>query len=118
MKKQTITQIMRYRESLIKYADKHGVTKAALKYNTNRQYVYRWLKRYNGNIRSLANMSTRPHSHPKAHTDDEIKLILDMWKRNSDTGLIVFWVKLKQRGYKHRPEVLYRVMKRLNLYKI
>ena len=90
MKKQTITQIMRYRESLIKYVDKHGVTKAALKYNTNRQYVYRWLKRYNGNIRSLANMSTRSHSHPKAHTDDEIKLILDMWKRNSDTGLIVF----------------------------
>lgn len=116
MKKQTITQKMRYRESLIKYAKKHGVTKTAIKYNTNRQYIYRWLNRYDGNIRSLDNMSTKPHSHPKAHTDDEIKLILDMWKRNQDTGLIVFWVKLKQRGYNHRPEVLYRVMKRLKLY--
>ena len=57
MKKQTITQKMRYRESLIKYAKKHGVTKTAIKYNTNRQYIYRWLSRYDGDIRSLSNMS-------------------------------------------------------------
>lgn len=115
-KKQTITQLMRYRESLIKYAIKNGVTKTAIKYNTNRQYVYRWLKRYDGTIRSLSNLSTKPHSHPKAHTQQEIKLIKDMRKRNLDLGLIVFWVKLKQRGYNHKPEVLYRVMKRLNMF--
>ena len=57
MQKQTITQKMRYRESLIKYAKKHGVTKTAIKYNTNRQYIYRLLNRYDGNIRSLDNMS-------------------------------------------------------------
>ena len=38
----TITQDMRYRLSLIKYAEKFGVTKAAVKYKTNRQYIYRW----------------------------------------------------------------------------
>lgn len=31
----TITQDMRYRLSLIKYADRFGVTKAAVKYKTN-----------------------------------------------------------------------------------
>lgn len=36
----TITQDMRYRLSLIKFAQKFGVTKAAIKYKTNRQYVY------------------------------------------------------------------------------
>ena len=38
----TITQDMRYRLSLIHYAEKYGVTKAAVKYKTNRQYIYRW----------------------------------------------------------------------------
>lgn len=44
----TITQDMRYRLSLIKYAEKHGVSKAADKYHTNRQYIYRWKRRYDG----------------------------------------------------------------------
>ena len=38
----SITQDMRYRLSLIRYAEKYGVTKAAIKYKTNRQYIYRW----------------------------------------------------------------------------
>lgn len=49
----TITQDMRYRLSLIKYAEKHGVTKAAIKYKTNRQYIYRWKRRYDGSIAGL-----------------------------------------------------------------
>ena len=42
----SITQDMRYRLSLIKYAEKFGVTKAAVKYKTNRQYIYRWMREY------------------------------------------------------------------------
>nr|WP_308741882.1 hypothetical protein [uncultured Anaerocolumna sp.] len=41
---------MRYRLSLIKYAEKFGVTKAAVKYKTNRQYIYRWKRRFDGSI--------------------------------------------------------------------
>lgn len=48
MSKPKITPQIRYRESLIKYANKHGVTKASRVYNTNRQYIYRWKKRYDG----------------------------------------------------------------------
>lgn len=113
--KQIITQEMRYRLSLIKHSKRFGVTKTAIKYRTNRQYIYRWLNRYDGNIRSLANQSTKPHSHPKQHSDDEIKLIVDMHMRNQDTGLVTFWIKLRKRGYNHSVSVLYRVMKRLNL---
>lgn len=43
-----ITQTMLYRQSLISYAEKHGVTKAAIRYNTNHQYIYHWRKRYDG----------------------------------------------------------------------
>lgn len=38
----SITQDMRFRLSLIHYAEKHGVSNAARKYKTNRQYIYRW----------------------------------------------------------------------------
>ena len=37
----SITQDMKYRLSLMKYAEKYGVTKAAIRYKTNRQYIYR-----------------------------------------------------------------------------
>ena len=52
-----ITQTMQYRQSLIRYAEKYGVTKAAIRYRTNRQYIYRWKKRYDGTLQSLADRS-------------------------------------------------------------
>ena len=51
----TVTQTMRFRQSLLNYAEKHSVTKAAIKYNVNCRYIYRWKRRYNGDIQSLAN---------------------------------------------------------------
>lgn len=107
-----ITQTMLYRQSLIKYAEKYGVTKAAIKYHTNRQYIYRWKRRYNGDIHSLADNSHRPHSHKNQHTPEELKLISDMRKRNPNAGLVVFWVKLMQRGYTRSITGLYRVLRR------
>ena len=95
----SITQDMRYRLSLIKYAEKFGVTKAAIKYKTNRQYIYRWKRRYDGSWDSLRDRSRRPHHHPNQHTPQEIKLIHDMRRRNPHAGLVIFWVKLQQRGY-------------------
>lgn len=108
----TVTQTMKYRQALIKYSQKYGVTKAAIRYKTNRQYVYRWLKRYDGTIQSLADKSHRPHHHPNQHTEDELKLIRDMRRRNPNAGLVVFWVKLMQRGYTRSITGLYRVLKK------
>ena len=112
-----ITQEMRYRQSLIKYASKNGVTKAAIKYKTNRQYIYRWLNRYDGTLESLKDRSRRPHHHPNEHTKEEIKLIKDMYAKNTSDGLVVFWVKLMQRGYTRNISSLYRVMSKLGIYR-
>ena len=106
---------MRYRQSLIQYAQKHGVTKAAVRYKTNRQYIYRWMKRYDGTLQSLADRSHRPHSHPNQHRPEEIKLIDDMRRRNPNDGLVVFWVKLKQRGYSRSISGLYRFLRKRGL---
>lgn len=107
-----ITQEMRFRQAVIEYSFKHGVTRAATRYKTYRQYIYRWRKRYDGTLQSLADHSHRPHSHPNQHTDDELKLIQDMRRRNPNAGLVVFWVKLRQRGYCRSISGLYRVLRR------
>ena len=105
-----ITQTMLFRQSLIKYSQKNTVIKAAIKYHTNRQYIYRWLRRYDGTIQSLADRSHKPHSHPNQHRPEELKLIADMRRRNPEAGLVVFWVKLRQRGYSRSITGLYRVL--------
>ena len=61
----TITQDIHFRLSLIRYAEKHGVTKAALTYHVNRQYIYRWKNRFDGSPDSLRYRSRKPHSHRK-----------------------------------------------------
>jgi len=111
----SITQDMRFRLSLIKYSERFGVTKAAIKYKTNRQYIYRWKRRFDGSIYSLRDKSRRPHHHPNQHTDAEIKLINDMRRRNPNDGLVVFWVKLMQRGYTRSIPGLYRFLRKRSM---
>ncbi|WP_196758986.1 hypothetical protein [Streptobacillus moniliformis] len=73
-----ITEEIKFRHRLCEYAIKNGVTKAAKRYHTNRQFVYRQLKKYNGNIKSLA----LPHTSPNAHTEEELILIKNMLKKH------------------------------------
>ena len=111
----SITQDMRFRKALINYAEKHGVSAAARRYKANRQYIYRWKRRYDGSWDSLRERSRRPHHHPNQHTESEVKLINDMRRRNPAAGLVVFWVKLMQRGYKRSIPGPYRFLRKQNL---
>lgn len=94
-----ITEEMRFRQHLCEYALKYGVTKAARKYQTNRQFVYRQLKKYDGDVRSLALKSRRPKHSPNAHTEEELKLISRMLKRNGVYGLAEVYVRCLSKGY-------------------
>lgn len=94
-----IPEEMRYRKRLCEYAKKNGVTKAARKYHTNRKFVYRQLEKYDGSVRSLALKSRKPHSHPNAHTEEELKLIKKVKSRYGNDGLAEVYVQLKRRGY-------------------
>lgn len=113
----SITQEMRYRQSLMNYAKKYGVKKASIKYNRSRSYIYFWLNRWDGTMESLANKSKRPHHHPNEHTQEEIDLIKRMRRRNPDLGMIELWHRLKARGYTRCPESLFRVMRRMGMFK-
>ena len=106
---------MKYRQSLIHYAQKYGVSRASRKYNRARSTIYFWLSRYDGTIESLADRSRRPHSHPNQHTEAELKLIQDMRRRNPKLGLVDLWCRLRERGYTRCPESLYRVLTRAGM---
>ncbi|MGI6377508.1 MAG: DDE-type integrase/transposase/recombinase [Bacilli bacterium] len=96
----SITEEMRFRQKMCEYALKNGVTRAARRYHTNRQFVYRQLNKYDGDIRSLALRSRRPLTSPNAHTDDELSLIKRMLRRNGVYGLAEVYVRCCQKGYK------------------
>ncbi len=110
-----ITQDMKYRYSLVKYAQKEGVSKASRKYNRSRSYIYFWLKRFDGDISSLASQSRRPKHHPSQHRQDEIDLIRRYWSHNQELGLFELWFKLRKQGYTRHYVSLYRVLRREGL---
>lgn len=49
-----ITQNMRFRQSLMKYAEKNVAAKESSKYNKSRSFIHFWLNRWDGSIESLA----------------------------------------------------------------
>ena len=112
----SITQDILYKQSVVKYSYRNGVTKAAIKFKMHRKTIYRWREKYDGTAKSLKNKSRRPHRHPNEHTEKEIKLIKDYKYKNKDTGLVVLWVKLRQAGYTRTITSLYRVMQRIGIY--
>ena len=113
----SITQDILYKQSVVKYSFKYGVTKAAIKYKMHRKTIYRWREKYDGTAQSLKNKSRRPHSHPKQHTEEEIKKIQDYKRKNKEAGLVVLWIKLRKAGYTRSITSLYRVMQRIGIYK-
>lgn len=115
--KTSITQKMKYKQSVVKFSFKYGVSKTAIKFNISRRTIYRWRERYDGTIESLRDKSRKPHHHPNEHTNEEIKLIKDYKRNNKETGLVVLWVKLKRAGYKRTIQGLYYAMVRLGIYK-
>lgn len=69
--KNSITQKMKYKQSVIKYSYQYGVKKASIQFNEWPKTIYRWRERYDGKIESLKDKSRRPHSHPNQHTKEE-----------------------------------------------
>ncbi len=112
----SITQKLKYKQSVIKFSFKYGVTNAARNFGENRRTIYRWIKRYDGTLESLKDKSHRPKHHPNEHTEEENKLIKQYKANNKDTGIVVLWVKLRRAGYKRTIQGLYHAMQRLGIY--
>ena len=95
----SITQKLKFKQTVIKFSLKYGVRKAAIKFKLCARTIYRWINRYDGSLESLQDKSRKPKKHPNQHTEAEIKLIKAYKANNKDTGLVVLWVKLRTAGY-------------------
>lgn len=103
-----------FRQRVIRYSEKHGVTKAADRFLISRNAIYEWKAKYDGNWKSLLDRSHRPHHHPAEHTQEEYDLIRRYWKRNKDDRMIL-WMKIREQGYKRSYKSMCRALKRMQL---
>lgn len=94
----SLTSEARFRQRVIRYSEKHGVTKASIRHHRSRQAIYEWKSKYDGNWKSLIEKSHRPKSHPKQHTQEEKSLILRHWCHHKDDR-IVLWDVIRKKGY-------------------
>jgi hypothetical protein len=94
----SITSEARYRQRVVRYSYKQGVTKAGIRFRRSRQAIYEWRTKYDGNWKSLIEKSHRPHSHPNQHTEHDKALIPRHSRRHSD-DMIVLWDVLRNKGY-------------------
>lgn len=104
-----VTSEAYFRQRVIKYSQKHGVTEASNRFHRSRQAIYEWKAKYDGHWKSLREKSHRPHSHPKQHTEEEKRMILRRYPRYSD-DIIMLWDSLRKSGYKRSYHSLVRVI--------
>ena len=102
-----------FRQRVIKYSQKSGVTAASIRYRVCRKAIYDWKKRYDGRWQSLIDRSHRPHSHPRQQTAEEYAMIERYYRRTKDK--IMLWDKLRENGYTRCYNSLLRAIKRLKL---
>jgi transposase InsO family protein len=110
----SITSEAKYRQRVIRYSEKHGVTKAADRFRRSRQAIYEWKQKYDGNWKSLIDKSHRPRSHPNQHTEEEKTLILRHWRHHKD-DLIVLWDVIRKKGYARHYNSMARVIRKWGL---
>lgn len=114
----SITEGMLNRKRIVEYAIKHNNNaKAARRYHTTRQYVSYWRKRYDGTLESLRKKSTRPHSHPNQHTDEELELIRHIYQHHSYRGLAHVYRKCRDTGYTRSYDSMCRQIRKMKLNK-
>jgi len=88
------------------------------RYKISKSSLLRWNKRFDGSKESLIDKSHRPHTpHPNAHTEEEIKWIKDLIKRNPNISLCELYGKLRvEKGYSRTAPGLFRFLRKINFY--
>lgn len=104
-----VTSEAHFRQRVIKYSLKQGVTAASNRFHRSRQAIYEWKTRYDGSWKSLREKSHRPKSHPNQHTEEEKAMILRRYPLYSD-DIIMLWDSLRKSGYKRSYYSLVRVI--------
>ena len=108
-----ITQNAYHRQRMIAYFSNHGATKTAVRYRTSRKTVYKWVCRYDGTLNSLKDLSRKPHTIPKAHTDAEKSMVRRALKKVGWQDQILAFQRLLEKGYTRSYGGFKRIAKKL-----
>lgn len=97
------------------YRSGNPVSFVCRRYHISKASLMRWNKKFDGTRESLLDRSHRPHkNHPNAHTEEELKWIRDLHRRNPHISVCEMYGKLRtEKGYARHPGSLYRVCTRL-----
>ena len=87
-------------------------------YHISKASLMRWMKRFDGTRESLRDLPKTPKSpHPNAHTENEIKHIKDLLRRNPNIGLSELYGKLRQNyAYSRHPASLLRFLRKQGIF--
>ena len=107
-----ITSEAHFRQRVLKYSLKNGVTKASIRFGRSRQTIYEWRAKWDGKSwKSLIEKSHRPHHHPAEHTVEEKEMILRRYPRYKD-DMMLLWDSLRKSGYTRSYTSLVRVVRK------
>lgn len=97
------------------YRNGYSVDFVCRRYHISKSSLMRWNKKFDGTKESLIDKSHRPKTpHPNAHTEQELKWIRDLHRRNPHISVCELYGKLRtEKGYSRHPGSLYRVFVRL-----
>ena len=71
------------------------------RYHISKSSLMRWNKKFDGTKESLVDKSHRPKSpHPNAHTEQEIKWIRDLHRRNPHISVCELYGKLSRKRHR------------------
>ena len=107
-----ITSEAHFRQRVLKYSLKYGVTRASDRFGRSRQAIYEWRAKWDGKSwKSLVEKSHRPHHHPAEHTPEEKEMILRRYPRYKD-DMLLLWDSLRKSGYTRSYTSLVRVVRK------
>jgi len=104
----SITEKARYKHKVLTRIEKmrgkgdnHAVARTANYYQIGDiKKIYKWEKQWDGSWQSLKEKSHRPQSHPKAHRQEEIELIVKTRREVGFIAPLLFFQELCERGYR------------------
>lgn len=101
--------------AVLLYRSVKDVSYVCRRYHISKASLMRWNKAFDGTKESLVCKSHKPLSpHPRAHTDQELKWIMDYHRRNPNISVCELYGKLRtDKGYSRHPGSLYRVFVKL-----
>lgn len=101
-----------FRQRVLKYSIKNGVTAASIRFRRSRQAIYEWRAKWDGKSwKSLVERSHRPHHHPNEHTAEEKEMILRRYPRYKE-DMMMLWDSLRKSGYTRSYTSLVRVVRK------